>query len=74
MKKSELKQLIGEVIRRKLNESEGQQVASNIHNIIQSGDIKDVKILTHYGSHNLEIIEVYSKGGILYMTVNANPA
>ena len=40
MKKSELKKLIGEVIRRKLNESDGQQVASNINNLIQGGDIK----------------------------------
>ena len=73
MKKSELKKLIVEAIRRKLNESKGQQVASNINNIIQGGDIKEVKILTHYGSHDLEIIEVYSKGGVLYMTVNADP-
>lgn len=73
MKKSELKKLIGEAIRRKLNESKGQQVASNINNIIQGGDIKEVKILTHYGSHDLEIVEVYSNGGVLYMTVNADP-
>ena len=73
MKKSELKKLIGEAIRRKLNESKGQQVASNINNIIQGGDIKEVKILTHYGSHDLEIVEVYSNCGVLYMTVNADP-
>ena len=74
MKKSELKKLISEAVRRKLNESRGQQVASKLNDIIQSGDVKEVKILTHYGSHDLEIIEVYSNNGILYLTVNADPA
>lgn len=74
MKKSELKKLIGEAVKRKLNESNGQQVASKVNDIIQGGDVKEVKILTHYGSHDLEIIEVYSSNGILYLTVNADPA
>ena len=74
MKKSELKKLISEAVRRKLNESKGQQVASKVNDIIQGGDIKEVKILTHYGSHDLEIVEVYSNNGILYLTVNADPA
>lgn len=74
MKKSELKKLIGEAVKRKLNESNGQQVASTVNDIIQGGDVKEVKILTHYGSHDLEIIEVYSSNGILYLTVNADPA
>ncbi len=74
MKKSELKKLIGEAVRRKLNESKGQQVASKLNDIIQGGDVKEVKILTHYGSHDLEIVEVYSNNGILYLTVNADPA
>lgn len=74
MKKSELKKLINEALRRKLNESKGQQVASKVDDIIQGGDIKEVKILTHYGSHDLEIVEVYSNNGILYLTVNADPA
>jgi hypothetical protein len=74
MKKSELKKLISETVRRKLNESRGQQVASKLNDIIQGGDVKEVKILTHYGSHDLEIIEVYSNNGVLYLTVNADPA
>lgn len=74
MKKSELKKLISETVRRKLNESRGQQVASKLNDIIQGGGVKEVKILTHYGSHDLEIIEVYSNNGILYLTVNADPA
>jgi hypothetical protein len=74
MKKSELKKLIGEAVKRKLNESKGQQVASKLNDIIQGGDVKEVKILTHYGSHDLEIVEVYSNNGILYLTVNADPA
>jgi hypothetical protein len=73
MKKSELKKLIGEAVRRKLNESKGQQVASKLNDIIQGGDVKEVKILTHYGSHDLEIVEVYSNNGVLYLTVNADP-
>jgi hypothetical protein len=74
MKKSELKKLISETVRRKLNESRGQQVASKLNDIIQGGDVKEVKILTHYVSHDLEIIEVYSNNGVLYLTVNADPA
>ena len=74
MKKSELKKLIGEVIRRKITESKGQDIASKLNDIIQGESVKEVKILTHYGSHDLEIIEIYSNNGILYMTVNADPA
>lgn len=74
MKKSELKKLIGEAVRHKLNESRGHDVASKLNDIIRGGDLKEVKILTHYGSHNLEIVEVYNNNGVLYMTVNADPA
>lgn len=73
MKKTELKKLISEIVQRKLNES-SSQVANSVNRVFEEGGtIKDVKIITHYGSHNLEIMEVWENNGILYFGVNASP-
>lgn len=73
MKKSELKKLISEVVQRKLNETDGKKIANIVNNILRDETINDIQILTHYGSHPLEIMEVYQDNGVLYLTVNANP-
>jgi hypothetical protein len=72
MKKSELKSLINEIVQRKLNEARSQ-IADAVNKIASEGEIKDVKILTHYGSHDLEVVEVYENNGVLYFGVNADP-
>lgn len=72
MKKFELKNLIKEIVQRKLNEDVGQN-AYAVNKIVSENSIKDVKIMTHAGSHNLEIVEVYENNGVLYFSVNADP-
>ena len=69
MKKSELKNLISEIVQRKLNES-SSETANSVNKLCHQGDIKDVKIVMHGGSQNLEIIEVWENNGVLYFSVN----
>ena len=72
MKKFELRNLIKEIVQRKLNEDVGQN-AYAVNKIVSENSIKDVKIMTHAGSHNLEIVEIYENNGVLYFSVNADP-
>lgn len=72
MKKFELRNLIKEIVQRKLNEDVGQN-AYAVNKIVSENSIKDVKIMTHAGSHNLEIVEVYENNGVLYFSVNTDP-
>ena len=72
MKKFELRNLIKEIVQRKLNEDVGQN-AYAVNKIVSENSIKDVKIMTHAGSHNLEIVEIYENNGVLYFSVNTDP-
>jgi len=71
MKKFELRNLIKEIVQRKLNENIGQN-ADAVNKIVSENSIKDVKIMTHAGSHNLEIVEIYESNGVLYFSVNTD--
>jgi len=71
MKKFELRNLIKEIVQRKLNENIGQN-ADAVNKIVSENSIKDVKIMTHAGSHNLEIVEIYENNGVLYFSVNTD--
>lgn len=68
MTRSELKQLITEVIR----ESREEQLADRISDIINNHAIRSVKVLTNYGSHELEIREIWENSGTLYLGVVAD--
>jgi hypothetical protein len=68
MKRSELKQLITEVIR----EARDEQLADRISDIINNHAINSVKVLTNHGSYELEIREIWESNGTLYLGVVAD--
>jgi flagellar motility protein MotE (MotC chaperone) len=71
MKKFELRNLINEIVQRKLNDARSQ-IADTVNKIASEGEIKDVKIMTHYGSHDLEVVEVFENNGVLYFSINTD--
>lgn len=74
MNKAQLKQLISEIVQRKLIESSGTKAAQEVDRICREEIIKEVRVNTVYGSYNLPITEVYENDRVLYITVDANPA
>lgn len=75
MNRSQLKQLINEIVQRKLNEATGKQAADSINKIFDDeGYLEDVRISTFYGSEPLKIMEIWSDGRTLYINVDAPSA
>lgn len=49
-----------------------EQVAESVIRFVQDRTVRQVVVLTHYGSLPLDIVEVWECAGVLYLSVLAD--